>query len=77
VDHSLDNSLFSHPVVEDPGPDARTTPQHNRYGGLFLQPFYTPDPLSDSEPEHEPAPAPAPRQRSRRAHDPSGRRGRR
>lgn len=67
----MDSSLFSHPVVEQPGPEALATPQHNRYGGLFLQPFYTPESPVDSEPE------PAPRQRSRKAHDPSGRRARR
>jgi hypothetical protein len=71
LDNSLDSSLFSHPVVEEPGPEASTTPQHNRYGGLFLQPFYTPE-LPSDEPDE-----PAPRQRSRKAHDPSGRRARR
>ncbi|MEV6873394.1 hypothetical protein [Amycolatopsis sp. NPDC051128] len=67
----MDNSLFSHPIAEQPHPGALTTPQNDRYGSLFLQPFYTPAPVADGE--HEPAP----RRQSRAAHDPSGRRTRR
>ncbi|WP_410612525.1 hypothetical protein [Amycolatopsis sp. lyj-109] len=33
-----DSSLFSHPVAEEPRPEAVTAPQENRYGNLFLQP---------------------------------------
>jgi hypothetical protein len=64
----VDSSLFSHPVAEEPRPGALTTPQDNRYGSLFLQPFYTPEPRSEDQTE------PAPQRRSRKAHDPSGRR---
>ena len=64
----MDSSLFSHPVAEEPRPGALATPQDNRYGSLFLQPFYTPAPASGGPND------PAPRQRSRAAHDPSGRR---
>ncbi|WP_020643886.1 hypothetical protein [Amycolatopsis balhimycina] len=37
----MDN-LFSHPVAEEPRPEALTTSQGDRYGSLFLQPVYTP-----------------------------------
>jgi len=36
------DTLFSHPVVEEPRPEALTTSQDDRYGSLFLQPVYPP-----------------------------------
>ncbi|MEU7790258.1 hypothetical protein [Amycolatopsis sp. NPDC049159] len=41
----MDSSLFSHPVTEEPRPEARTAPQDDRYGNLFRQPEYTPEPV--------------------------------
>lgn len=43
ISNSTVDSLFSHPVVEEPRPEALTTSQDDRYGSLFLQPVYTPD----------------------------------
>jgi hypothetical protein len=69
----MDSSLFSHPLDEEPRPEALTAPQESRYGSLFLQPVYTPaaafepSPGANGRPEAENA----------RAHDPSGRRARR
>ncbi len=42
---TVDSSLFSHPVTEEPRPEARTAPQDDRYGNLFRQPEYTPEPV--------------------------------
>jgi hypothetical protein len=65
----MDSSLFSHPVTEEPRPGAFTAPQGERYGGLFRQPVYAPEPRSEEAPE------PGPQRRpGTRGHDPSGRR---
>ncbi|WP_410645414.1 hypothetical protein [Amycolatopsis sp. lyj-346] len=68
----MDISLFSHPVAEEPRPGTLTTPQESRYGSLFRQPVYTPEPSSGGS--TEPA---ASRRPGKQAHDPSGRRTRR
>ncbi|ADJ47956.1 hypothetical protein AMES_6131 [Amycolatopsis mediterranei S699] len=65
----MDSSLFSHPAAEEPHPEALTAPQESRYGSLFLQPVYTPEPAPGANRRPEAANA--------RAHDPSGRRSRR
>jgi hypothetical protein len=71
----MDSSLFSHPVAEEPRPEALTAPQGDRYGNLFRQPVYTPAPHSDDAPE--PAPQRQAGPASTWAPDPSGRRARR
>jgi hypothetical protein len=43
ISNSTVDTLFSHPVAEQPRPEALTTSQDDRYGSLFLQPVYTPD----------------------------------
>ncbi|WP_143268661.1 hypothetical protein [Amycolatopsis vastitatis] len=42
ISKSTVDTLFSHPVAEQPRPEALTTSQDDRYGSLFLQPVYTP-----------------------------------
>ncbi len=42
ISNSTVDNLFSHPVAEEPRPEALTTSQGDRYGSLFLQPVYTP-----------------------------------
>ena len=40
--------MFSHPIAEQPRPGALTTSPDDRYGSLFRQPVYTPEPSTDS-----------------------------
>ncbi|MDQ7803091.1 hypothetical protein Q5425_05085 [Amycolatopsis sp. A133] len=70
----MDSALFSHPVAEEPRPGALAAPQSDRYGSLFRQPVYTPEPAADGE--TTPGPQRRHRAATTRAHDPSGRRGR-
>lgn len=71
---TTDNSLFSHPIAEQPRPGALTASQEHRYGSLFLQPVYTPAPATggDTAPEQRRSGA-----GSTWAQDPSGRRAHR
>lgn len=72
---TVDSALFSHPVAEEPRPEALTAPQDQRYGSLFLQPVYPAEPVSDTE--TFPGPQRGPRAANARTNDPSGRRTRR
>jgi hypothetical protein len=69
----MDSSLFSHPAAEEPRPEALTAPQEGRYGSLFLQPVYTPEPAGEPAIGAQRRPEAA----NAQAHDPSGRRSRR